>query len=307
MGLPLYPIHNTPFIGGPTPALLYVSAAGLQQAVKCHLSAAVPPAVTDDASAGYSVGSWWFDAAAKKAYVCTDAAAGAAVWIVSGEGVPGPAGAAGADGADGAPGLDGADGAPGLPGADGAPGLDGADGADGREVALRNSGTALEWQYVGEAWSELVTLAAITGPAGLDGADGADGAPGLDGADGVDATPYGVLGITIDGAGSAITTGVKGFLRVPYDCTILEATLLADQACDVVIDVWRDTYANAPPTDADTITASAPPTLSSAAKATDTTLTGWTKTITAGDVLAFNVDSAATITRVTLLLRVQKT
>jgi len=36
-------------------------------------------------------------------------------------------------------------------------------------------------------------------------------------------------------------------------------------------------------------------------------LTDWTKTISAGDVLAFNVDSAATITRVTLLLRVEKT
>lgn len=114
----------------------------------------------------------------------------------------------------------------------------------------------------------------------------------------------GVLGITIDGAGSAISTGVKGFLRVPYACTITKATLLADQSGSCVIDVWKDSYANAPPTDTDSITASAPPTLSGAAKSEESALTGWTKSIAAGDVLAFNVNSAATVTRVTLLLEV---
>lgn len=116
----------------------------------------------------------------------------------------------------------------------------------------------------------------------------------------------GQVGITIDGGGSAITTGLKGFVRIPYAGTITKATLLADQSGSIVVDVWKDTYANAPPTDADSITASAPPTLSGAAKSEDATLTGWTKSITAGDVLAFNVDSVATVTRVTLLLEITK-
>jgi len=111
----------------------------------------------------------------------------------------------------------------------------------------------------------------------------------------------------IDGGGSAITTGEKGHLRIPFDCEIQRVTLLADQVGSIVIDIWKDTYANFPPTDADSITASAPPTISSAQKSEDTTLTGWTKTINAGDVLAFNVDSAATITRVTIALKVKKT
>ena len=55
----------------------------------------------------------------------------------------------------------------------------------------------------------------------------------------------------------------------------------------IVIDVWKDTYANFPPTVADTITASAKPTLSSATKSDDTTLTGWTTAVTAGDVFGF--------------------
>lgn len=117
----------------------------------------------------------------------------------------------------------------------------------------------------------------------------------------------GVLGITIDGAGSAITTGTKGYLFVPYACTITAAEIVADQSGSIVIDVWKDTYANFPPVDADSITASAPPTLSSAQKSTDATLSGWTATLAEGDYLAFNVDSAATVTRVTLALKVTRT
>ena len=116
------------------------------------------------------------------------------------------------------------------------------------------------------------------------------------------------IGITIDGAGSAITTGVKGFVVVPFAGTITKATLLSTDASatagSVVIDVWKDSYANYPPTDADSITAAAPPTLSAANKSEDSTLTGWTTAISAGDVLGFNVDSATTVTRVTLALEV---
>lgn len=112
--------------------------------------------------------------------------------------------------------------------------------------------------------------------------------------------------LVIDGGGSAITTGVKGYVSVPVACTITKARLLADQSGSIVIDVWRDTYANYPPTVADTITAAAKPTLSSAIKSEDSTLTGWTTSISAGDVFGFNVDSATTVTRVILELTVEE-
>lgn len=108
----------------------------------------------------------------------------------------------------------------------------------------------------------------------------------------------------IDGGGVTITTGIKGDLEIPFACTIVAATLLADQSGSIVIDIWKDTYANYPPTVADTITASAKPTISTATKSQDTTLTGWTTAITAGDTLRFNVDSVTTIQRVTLSLKV---
>lgn len=121
------------------------------------------------------------------------------------------------------------------------------------------------------------------------------------------AAPDCALSIVIDGGGSAITTGIKGDILVPFACDIMEWTLLADQSGSIVIDIWKDTYANFPPTNADTITASAKPTLSSAAKAQNATMTGWTKSIGAGQTLRFNVDSASTVTRVTLALKLKKT
>lgn len=117
----------------------------------------------------------------------------------------------------------------------------------------------------------------------------------------------GSVGITIDGGGATITTGIKGYIEVPYACTINRVTTLADQSGSIVIDIWKDVYANYPPTVADTITASAKPTLSSATKAQDSTLTGWTTSISAGDILGFNVDSVTTLTRVHLILKVTKT
>lgn len=121
------------------------------------------------------------------------------------------------------------------------------------------------------------------------------------------------IGITIDGGGSAITTGVKGDVYVPYDCTITDWTILADQTGSIEIDVWVDTYANYPPTVADTImggTGSSPRIVSAdKAQAGDFTDSPAADlgTIAAGSTVRFNVNSASTITRATLTLTVLKT
>lgn len=113
--------------------------------------------------------------------------------------------------------------------------------------------------------------------------------------------------VVIDGGGSAITTGIKGDVVVDFAGVIEQWTALADQSGSIVVDIWKDTFANAPPTVADTITASAKPTISSATKAQSGVLTGWTTSIAAGDVLRYNVDSVSTVTRVTLALKVRRT
>lgn len=116
------------------------------------------------------------------------------------------------------------------------------------------------------------------------------------------------ISFVIDGGGEAITTGIKGDLEVPFACTITEATLLADQSGAIVIDIWKQAYADFPPEDANSITASAPPTIAaSGVKAQDSTLSGWTTSLAKGDTLRFNVDSVTTIQRITLSLKVDKT
>jgi len=112
------------------------------------------------------------------------------------------------------------------------------------------------------------------------------------------------LQVIFDGGGSAISAGSQVDLYVPFDCTITLGALLNDASGSIVVDVWRDSYANYPPTDADSITASAPLTASSAVKALDSTLTGWSKDLTAGQTLRFNVDSCSGVTRCTVTLAV---
>ena len=108
------------------------------------------------------------------------------------------------------------------------------------------------------------------------------------------------FGIVIDGGGSPITTGIVGDVVIPFNCTITGWTLVADQVGSIVIDVWKDTYANFPPTVLDTIAGSEKPTLTGVNKNQDLTLTTWTTAVTAGDIVRFNVDSASTVTRITL-------
>ncbi|HXF55624.1 MAG TPA: hypothetical protein VNK52_16040 [Hyphomicrobiaceae bacterium] len=158
------------------------------------------------------------------------------------------------------------------------------------------TGSALDALTSGNS-PDLVAIEALSGTGALRRTG--DGAWALD-------TLQTAIVHTVDRAGNVLTTGVIGDVQVPFACTILGWTLLADQAGSIVIDIWKDTFANAPPTVADTITGSAKPTLTAAVKATSTTLTGWTTTIAANDVLRFNVDSVSTITRIALMLNVKR-
>ena len=160
-----------------------------------------------------------------------------------------------------------------------------------------------------------------TGPTGATGSGGT-GPIGPTGPSSGSTGPTGSTGATIFDievdiyeGGSVISTGLKGYLPIDFSGTILQATLLADQTGSAVVDIWKCTYAQfdagaTHPVDGDSIcdngSATTPPTLSSAAKLKDNTLTNWTTSISAGDILAFNVDSATTITHLTLALKVQR-
>lgn len=113
------------------------------------------------------------------------------------------------------------------------------------------------------------------------------------------------IGVSIDGGGTAITTGTKGYVEIPYAGTITEWKIIADVSGSAVFDVWK---ANAAiPTNANSITAAAKPTLTSSQRATSTTLTGWTTNVSDNDVFGFEVESASTITKATLIVVIQQT
>lgn len=115
------------------------------------------------------------------------------------------------------------------------------------------------------------------------------------------------IAVAISGSGYVLDTGIKVRIPIYFPGTIVEATLLADATGSVVVDIWKDTYGNYPPTDADSITAAAPLTLSGAIKTTDTTLTGWTTAIASGDTLIYNIDSCSGIRDLTVGLKIRRT
>ena len=114
----------------------------------------------------------------------------------------------------------------------------------------------------------------------------------------------------LGGLGTVIPSGVGGFVHMPCSGLIVGATVLSTDPAvltgSIVLDVWKDSYANFPPTVADTITASAKPTITGAKKAQDTTLTGWTKTVVPNDVIGVNVDSVSTFTSASLFLTIEE-
>ena len=112
------------------------------------------------------------------------------------------------------------------------------------------------------------------------------------------------IGITIDGGGSVVTTGQKGYAQCPFG-KITRWTLMADRIGSCVLDVWRTSFLQSPPTVGNTITGTGKPALVSAIKSEDRTLKTWDKKLKPGDVIGFNVDSASVVTRLSLILWVE--
>lgn len=114
----------------------------------------------------------------------------------------------------------------------------------------------------------------------------------------------GAIEFTIGAGYAAITTDtVIPAVEVPANFTIEACRLYANASGSITLDVCKSTYANLPmESPADSIVASAPPTLSGAQKSENTTLTGWTTTLTKGDWIQPFVTSAATCKWVTLSL-----
>jgi len=121
------------------------------------------------------------------------------------------------------------------------------------------------------------------------------------------AAGVGVITAVFDGQGSVPATGATAPIVIPYKGTIIGARIIADQSGSAVVDVWKTAYSTSTkPTVANTITASALPTLSSALANKDDTLTGWTTAVAKDDLITFNLNSVTTCTKVTVEILINK-
>ena len=210
----------------------------------------------------------------------------------------GPAGSNGSNGTNGTNGLS-------ILNGNGAPGS--GIGVYG-DFYIDTAGNDIYGPKTSGGWGSATNL---VGPAGEDGEDstvpgpkGDDGDKGDKGDKGDSGSVAGSFGISIDGAGSAITAGLKQYLTMPFACTITGWHLVGTPSGSVVMDVWKAN--GALPTVSDSITGTEKPTLSSADLASDTNLSTWTTSVLAGDIIAFNVDSCSGCRKLTLTVAVTK-
>lgn len=121
----------------------------------------------------------------------------------------------------------------------------------------------------------------------------------------ISATLPGGVGVSIYGS-TVPNTGLLGFIQMPYSCTITSWTIITNSSSgSAQFDIKKSNYATYPTTTS--IVASAPPAVTTSQKATSSTLTGWTTTVTAGDVIEFYLTSVSTATILSLVLDVTRT
>lgn len=114
--------------------------------------------------------------------------------------------------------------------------------------------------------------------------------------------PAGALGATFDGGGATITVGSACEVVLPYSMTLSAATFLADAVGSMTIDVRVVALESYPPSAGNSIVGAAPPSLASANKSRDTTLSGWATSLPAGSVVRFVVTACSGIGRATITL-----
>jgi hypothetical protein len=104
---------------------------------------------------------------------------------------------------------------------------------------------------------------------------------------------------------SALSASAQACTVVPFAGSISKVQLIATPSGSVTVDVRTVAYASyTGPSSTSTITASDTPALSSATSYSDSTLTGWTTTVTANSVFCFYLTSPSTVTGVEAVLTV---
>ena len=110
----------------------------------------------------------------------------------------------------------------------------------------------------------------------------------------------GSINFIMDGSGSAIAPGSKGYVQVPNNFIVQQWSITSDVTSTVSLDVKKATYSGLPTTAS--IVASDAPSITSGTKNSNTNVTTWTN-ISANDYLEFylNTNSGAKLISITLV------
>jgi hypothetical protein len=103
------------------------------------------------------------------------------------------------------------------------------------------------------------------------------------------------------GGTTTVTTGTKNNTRVisPYTGTITGWKLITDASSTVTLDIWKSTGI---PTNTNSITGTAKPSLTTAQFATSSILTGWTTAVSENDIFIMEVESNSNASYINLTL-----
>lgn len=118
--------------------------------------------------------------------------------------------------------------------------------------------------------------------------------------DGLNAT----LNVVFNGGGSDVQVGLYVDAQIPYNSSITKVSLFSNDSGSTSIDILKDTFANYPPTSS--ITSASKPQLINQRSYEDTTLSGWTTSISEDDILRFVVGENSGITAMTLAIKLKK-
>jgi hypothetical protein len=109
------------------------------------------------------------------------------------------------------------------------------------------------------------------------------------------------IGSSFSGGGGALTAGLVNYFTVPFACTVSAWSMTVDTGT-IAIDVWKVATGTAIPTVSNTITASAVPAISTGTAFHSATVTGWTTSVAANDIFAFNIKAASGPTVASIVL-----
>jgi hypothetical protein len=119
------------------------------------------------------------------------------------------------------------------------------------------------------------------------------------------------LGTTVDGSGGTVTVGLKGYIKVPYACTITGWTVISTTATPaqaIQFDIWRRNGA-LPTVVGDSLIGGGgvKPRLTAGQQlGNSVNLNNWSTSLAAGDYLSFRVDSATIVSWAILQINVTR-